>query len=550
MSPGFRLLFPWLKGGLNRFFPNGRLGPRVCVIAIFGLAVSIALYIGSYKVLHYFHSQNELGIILSLKVLQMAWITFFALLIFSSMVTAVSTLYLSQDNEIILASPASLDEIFSMRYLTTAVSTSWMVLIFSIPVFGAYGQVFKAGPVFWPLLLFTIPAIAFIANGIAMSLIICIVYIFPAKRTKDIILYLSLLFGILLYLMFRLMRPEELVNPDQYGQFIEYFSAISAPAGPWVPAGWAANVLITYLLDRNVDWILCGLLLTTSFVLFYLGEWAMVKLYTSGYSKSQESFGGTRRFRHISPGGSRLAWFFRKELRNFTRDSSEWSQLFMVGALIVVYLYNFKALPLDRSPIPTAYISNLICFANIGLCGFLSASLATRFIYPSIGAEKGAFYLVASSPISLARFLWFKYLFYFFPFTLLTLILIVASNTLLKITGPLNIISIGAALVLTWTVLGMGLGFGAMFADFKSENKAAAMGPGAIIFLFSAVCYELLVLLTGLLPTYHLVRRAIRHLPTRETDIIFLGIWAGGTLLLSLLLVLIITRAGIRRLRQ
>lgn len=276
----------------------------------------------------------------------------------------------------------------------------------------------------------------------------------------------------------------------------------------------------------------------------------MKHLFLPGYSKSQESFGGHRQFRHFNFGGSRLLWFFRKELRQFTRDSAEWSQLFMIGALIVVYLYNFKVLPLDRSPIPTVYISNLICFGNIGLCGFLAASLATRFIYPSIGAEKGAFYLIAGSPVSLARFLWYKYLFYFPPFTVLTLILVFASNALLQITGPLSWISVLTSLILTWTVLGMGLGFGALFADFKSENKAAAMGPGAIIFLFSAVFYELLVLLTGLLPTYHLVRRSIKDLPPRSLDIALLGSWGVGTILLSLLIVLLLARAGINRLRN
>lgn len=272
MNQDHRLFAPWLRGGANRFFPGKRLGLRMITIILFGAAVCTVLYMGSEKVLSYFHSQNELGIILSLKILQMAWITFFALLIFSSMVTAVSTLYLSQDNEILLCSPAPVTEVFHMRFFTTGISTSWMVLIFSFPVFGAYGEVFQAGPLFWPLMLFTIPAVALIANGLAVTLIICLVYLFPARRTKDIILYLSLLFGVLLYLMFRLMRPEDLVNPDQYGQFIEYFSAISAPAGPWVPAGWAANVLSTYLLDRKVDWLLCGLLATTPMVLFTLAR--------------------------------------------------------------------------------------------------------------------------------------------------------------------------------------------------------------------------------------------------------------------------------------
>jgi ABC-2 type transport system permease protein len=429
-------------------------------------------------------------------------------------------------------------------------TTSWMVIIFSLPVFGAYDRVFQAGPAFWPLILFSLPAVSLISSSFAILLTVLLVYLFPARRTKDIVLYLSLCFGLFLYLVFRMMRPEELVNPDQYGQFIEYFSAISAPAGPWLPAGWAANLLANYLLERYVDWLLIGLLFTTPMVLYFLGEIAMDRLFMKGFSKSQESFGGNRNFRPVRYFYGRLSWFFRKELRQFTRDSGEWSQFFMLGALIVVYLYNFKVLPLDRSPLPTVYISNLIAFGNIALAGFLAASLATRFVYPSIGSEKGAFYLIGSSPLSLGSLLWYKYLFYFGPFTLLAVLLVTASNHLLQITGPMWWISLYTTLLITWTVLAMGLGFGALFRDFKSENRVAAMGPGAILFLFCALFYELLVIALGLLPTYRVVRGSIKGWYVSSTDLIILAAWLAGTTLGSILLALFLFRTGVKKLQQ
>jgi len=248
-----RLLQPWIRTSVNRLFPNKRFGVNGLLILLLGLGVCVTIYLVTHKVLNYFHSQNELGVILSLKIFQMAWITIFAMLIFSSMVASVSTLYLSHDNEILLAAPLPPREIFLMRYITTSINTSWMILVFTLPVFGAYGSIFSAGPLFWLLLAVTVPTAAAIASGFAMLLTVAIVYLFPAKRTKDIVLYLSLCFGIFLYLVFRMMRPEDLVNPDKYTEFIDYFSAISTPVGPWLPAGWAANMLSVYLLDGRVD---------------------------------------------------------------------------------------------------------------------------------------------------------------------------------------------------------------------------------------------------------------------------------------------------------
>ena len=91
-------------------------------------------------------------------------------------------------------------------------------------------------------------------------------------------------------------------------------------------------------------------LVVTPMALFFLGEWAMESWFLSGVTKSQESFGGYRRF--FSRGKYRcstMQWIFRKEAKLFLRDSAEWSQLFMIAALVVVYLYNFKVLPVERS---------------------------------------------------------------------------------------------------------------------------------------------------------------------------------------------------------
>ncbi len=545
-----RLFRPWLLGGINRFFPGRRMGLRPFLLLGLGAVVCRIIYYVTFRVLTYFHGQNELGVILSLKIFQMAWITIFAMLIFSSMVTAVSTMYLSSDNEIILASPVRSDEIYLMRFITTMLGTSWMVLIFSLPVFGAYAKVFQAGLLFWPLLLLAVPTMALIASAIAMLLTVVLVYFFPARRTKDIILYLSLLFGILLYLIFRLMRPEDLVNPDKYGEFIEYFSAISVPASSWLPAGWSANLLSTYLLDRKVDWLLVGLLVTTPQVLYFAGEMAMKRWFMAGFTKSQESFGGHMRFRPTRRFPACWAWIFRKELKYFLRDSSEWSQLFMIGALIVVYLYNFKVLPLDRAPMPTVYLTNLIAFTNIGLVGFMAASLAARFVYPSLGGERGAFYLIGSAPLSLERFLLYKYLFYLPPFTLLTLLLVVVSNRLLDIHGPMLWISLFLSLVTTWTTVAMALGFGTWFVDFKSENRVAAMGPGAILFLFSAILYQLSIIGLGIFPIYRLVRGWLRTSMISPEAAALTGIWAVGTLAVSVFLASVICRRSLSTLRR
>ncbi|HSH13685.1 MAG TPA: hypothetical protein VLA15_08045, partial [Desulfurivibrionaceae bacterium] len=544
------LLYPFSRATRNRFFPRGRLPVKTLAAILVSSTLCVILYLVSVRVVGYFHRQDELGIILSLKIFQMAWIILFAMLCFSCMVTAVSAIFLSRDNEILGAAPVPPAALYRMRFTTTAIYTSWMMIIFSLPIFAGYGRVFQAGWPFWLLLPVTVAATAAVATGAGTIATVLLVNLFPARRTKDIVLYLSLCFGIFIYIIFRMLRPEELVNPDRYSHFIDYLSTIATPAAPYIPAAWSANLLSLYLLEHQIDWLVLALIVVTPLTLFFLGEWVMESLYFKGFSKSQESFGGYRRFAARRPYHARAwQWLFAKESKTFLRDSAEWSQLFMIAALIVVYLYNFKLLPVQRSFFSEEYITNIISFLNIGLAGFIIASLSARFVYPSVGAEGGAFVIVRASPLSLGRFLFLKYLYYVVPFTILALLLVALSDHLLNITGPMWWISVGAILVITWTVVALAIGFGAIFADFQAESRAAALGGmGAILFLFTAMSFEVLLLVTGFFPTYRVVTKWLRQLPLSPRDLFYLSGWALLALVSGAIISVIFFRKGVKRL--
>ena len=164
-TPRFSLLTPFLLAARNRFLPAGRPSFRALGIVLFSAAVATGLYLIARRVLGYFHAQSELGIILSLKIFEMTWIVLFAMVLFSCMVAAVSTLFLSKDNEILFAAPVSPARLFAMRYTTTSLYAGWMLFLFMLPVLLAYGQVFAAGPGYWLLLPLALLATILTATG-------------------------------------------------------------------------------------------------------------------------------------------------------------------------------------------------------------------------------------------------------------------------------------------------------------------------------------------------------------------------------------------------
>ena len=145
----------------------------------------------------------------------------------------------------------------------------------------------------------------------------------------------------------------------------------------------------------------------------------------------------------------------------------------------------------------------------------------------------------------------YKYLFYVIPFTFLSLTLIIISNRILHIEGPMWWISLLINLFITWIIVALALGFGAVHADFKSENRTVTMGSmGAIIFLLIATALQVLIIFIGANPVYRIVRRWLNDHVLNLSDLYFLAAWVLISVVISLGLVIYYFRKGIHMLRN
>ena len=98
-----------------------------------------------------------------------------------------------------------------------------------------------------------------------------------------------------------------------------------------------------------------------------------------------------------------------KDLKVFLRDVSQWSQLLLLLALMLVYLYNFRVLDLDRIPYMSGFLKNVYAFLNLAMAGFVMSTVTVRFVFPAVSAEGAAFWIIRTAPISLRDFLWSKF---------------------------------------------------------------------------------------------------------------------------------------------
>ncbi len=541
---------------------HGRGDPRrilrSTVFAAMGLGFWAGIYLVCRRLLVYFQKSEDIGDILAFKLLSIVLVTCFSLLVFSAILTALSKLYLSKDLNLVHALPVPAHTLFLARWIESTVDSAWMVVVFTLPVLAAYGAVYRPGLFFYADILLALVPLCLTASGISALIVLGVVLVLPASRIQSVVVFLGLSVFIVLYLAFRMARPERLVDPETFSTVLGYMEQLRSPSPPYLPSTWAFDSLkaalrnqwATSLFHAALAWS-CAL-----FVLF-VNLWAAKSAYFRGYSKTQEAsirlFRGPGTFleRVLSFLPGPVKSFAVKEIKTFLRDQTQWSQIFLVGALIVIYLYNYSVLPLEKSTIQTVYLQNVLSFLNMALAGFVLVAIVARFAFPAVSMEGGSFWIVRSSPITLKSFLWIKFWIYLIPLLVLSETLIVATNVLLRVTPLMMGISTATIFCLTPAVIAMGIGMGAAFPDFASENPAQSVTSfGGMLFMMLSAALIGGVILLEAGPVYRLFMAGFKGKP------ISFWLWSGsaaafsGALALCIAAVILSMRFGETRLKQ
>ncbi|MBT8351840.1 MAG: hypothetical protein KJO26_11495 [Deltaproteobacteria bacterium] len=505
------LLRPRISSIRNSGFSKRSRGRamKFLLIGTIGVAFWTGLFAISLRVLSYFKGIEDIGDILALKLLSMLLITSFVLLVFSSILTSLSKLYLSRDLLLVHAMPVSSHKIFTARWIDSTVDSSWMVIIYTLPVFISYGIVYRSGFFFYLDIFLILISLSIIASSLSSILVMFAVIIVPANRMRSIFIFISLFFFVVLYIAIRFLKPELLVDPEIFDSVLVYLTALKTPASPFLPTTWAFDSM-KQALYGSVGNGMFHVFISLSFagMLVFVIIIVADLIYFKGFSKSQSA--QVRLIKqssidipllNILPG--RIRALAVKEIKTFFRDQTQWSQLFLIAALVIIYIYNFNVLPLEKSPIKTVYLQNLLSFLNMGLALFVLTAITGRFAYPAVSSEKNAFWIIKSAPSTIKRFLWVKFFIYYLPLLILAETLIIFTNILLNVTNFMMLLSMVTVFFLVPGIVAMGIGLGAAYPDFKAENPTQAVTSfGGLVFMILCAGYIGVVILIEAGPVY------------------------------------------------
>lgn len=526
-------------------------------------SVALLFWLGTFliffRVLSYFSGIEVIGVLLASRLLSMVFLTFFSLLIFSNVITALSTYFLSDDLQLLNSTPVTLSSLFAGRFIENIVNSSWTVLFFSFPVFLAYGLVYRASLLYYLTLVGVIVPFLLLSAALGIVLILMLVHIFPARRLKDIIMIASIFLVVAVFLFIRFLQPEQLVNPESFYLVMDYISNLKTPTSPLIPSQWAANAISPFLFGYPEDWGFFLLLLwSTALAFVVMGEWVFKRIYYDAWSKAQEAKSAklsrskvVNRVLDIllKPFPSPIRVVVLKDLKTFLRDTNQWPQLFLIGALVVIYIYNFSVLPLEKSPMPTFYLENLLSFINLGLAAFVISAIAVRFTFPSISLEGKSFWIVKSSPLDLRQLVWSKFWLNFLFLLIPAEILIITTDLLMNATHFmlwLSAVTIGG---MTLGITSLGIGFGAYFPRFKAENVSQiATGFGGMMYMIVAVSFIGLVVILEARPVYLFFMSKIRSIPLTGAELTEMVMLLFMALVLNVLAFILPMKLGLKKL--
>lgn len=503
------LLRPKVIAMRNR--ANGNMsgkGARVAILGVLGVGFWLAVFGILFRILKYFRGIPEIGALIAGKLLGMVFLSFFGLLVLSNLISALSTFFLARDLDMVNSAPVDWLDVYIARLLETMTSSSWMVVLMAVPIFSAYQVVYGGGFVFPLLVILAFIPFLIVPAVFGSTLTLILVNVFPARRTKEILTFITVLAAAGLALLFRLMRPEQLARPEGFRSLVEFITVLRGPTSPWLPSEWLETALMGWLREEP-QVLPFYLLWSTAAALVTIGAALHWRFYTQGFSRAQESSGIGRSGKGksffaamFSPVGVLRREMILKELRLFFRDTTQWSQLILLAVLVVVYIFNVRYLPLGQGGL-NFFLRNIIPFLNIAIAGFVLASIAARFIFPSVSLEGRTLWLLRSAPVSMRDVLWSKYWVGTAPLLTLAMIIVFVTNALLNVSAFMMTVSIFTIAFLTCAVAAMALALGTIFPQYESENAAQIPTSfGGLVFMMASVTLIGIVVMLEGRPVY------------------------------------------------
>ena len=480
------LIFLYTKIKRNEFLLKTR--ERIILFLIY-ILFFIGLFYGSRYLFDKVMSIPVFGEILLSRIINLTFLMFMVLILFSSLFLSVEYFYSSKDMELLFSYPIKPFSIYSKIIFEITISSSQTTILFLLPIILSLASYFH-----YPIYIFISPFFLFLffllVSTISTTISHIILKITPREKVRNFLIVLFITIFSLLYLTLVFIKPITLYRLNLKDILLNYLLKLKMKEISILPSTWISNLLIYSLLRKPREISIEATKLLFSSLIFYL---LSLKTTDKLLKRNLYKGGGMRRGRSVRDLFiSRLfkgvkGEIMKKDILLLLRTPSEWSEVILILALVIVYIANFSKLSL------LPYFKPIFSQFNFLLISFILSSLSLRFPYTQISKEGRGFVLLKSFPINLKEFMLSKvYLYSIFLIPLSGLL-----NFFVNHIGGIEIIKTmsftSLSLLNTLELIFISVGFGSIYIKPDATSYGEILSSAG-----SIVCMVLSMVISGI----------------------------------------------------
>ncbi len=416
----------------------------------------------------------------------------FAFLFYSSILTALSAIYRSQDVGFLLAFPVPKSLLLLFKWFETAVRSGATLVLLTLPPMVSLGLSLQPSDWFYPAFVIGVLSVAAIGVSLGMIAAMILMLFFPEKRLHQSLAIIGLCLAVLLITGLRFLHMESMWGSDPLSNPLVKF--LTEDQGSWLsyaPGLFFTKTVVPFIWGStgNAFWIFLSFLAGTSSILLTLLVGYLI--FFRGWCRSQEQPDPTVQEKWEAESILELLAIFprpfhslmQKDWGVLKRDASVWSQLFMMVPLAGIYLLNLSFLPINMPD-----FQKIFAVINVGLIGLIIAAVSARFLFPSASREGKSIWIPVKAPLSSMTLVVQKIFFSSPPVILLSVLLLLFSGWIMELPVELMQWSLfyGIFLSIMLCILAVSLGFCFPIYDYRHLLEVS-LGKGAFLFMITAV---------------------------------------------------------------
>jgi ABC-2 type transport system permease protein len=411
----------------------------------------------------------------------------------------LQALYLSGDMDFLIATPVPIRAVFLAKLLQAVIPNFALLALLGLPILFGLGASNGYGPLYYPLVILVMIALALAAAGLASLLVMLVVKVMSPRRAAEILAFFGALFG---FACSQLGNFANLFGKNIHISGTRLAGILLLSQVRWLPLNWAGQGLVE--LGQN-HWIsgvlLLGATLGVAVGIFVFALLTAEQLYYTGWAGMQI----VARKKTVRPArasrvpranilGLGIARLFsrpvvgivQKDYLTLRRDLRKVSQL--ITPVILGVMYTFSLLrgssktPFDGASagLVSESFRVALSYASVGMSLFVGWMALSRLAGMGFSQEGRNYWLLKASPVRAGQLLLAKFLVAYLPAIALGLIFLLVISVVQGFSAGQFLYGLIVMLMCQAGTAGLLLAFGAVGANFNWEDprkmNAGSMG--------------------------------------------------------------------------